>query len=75
MSLAAAFATGRLAARATDRRFGPGRDHREAERRELEVREAELRVLARRSPVAPPVAARRDYTERGRHAAPRPARA
>jgi hypothetical protein len=75
MSLAAAFTTGRLAARATDRRYGAGRARRETERRELEVRQAERRVLARRSAVAPPVTAAREYTERGRHAAPRPARA
>jgi hypothetical protein len=75
MSLAAAFTTGRLAAHATDRRFGTGRARRETERRELAVRQAELRVLARRSAVAPPVTAAREYTERGRHAAPRPARA
>lgn len=75
MSLAAALTTRRLAARAADRRSSPGRTRRQTERREFEVRQAELRVLARRGAVAPPVAARREYTERGRHAAPRPARA
>ncbi|GAA1791762.1 hypothetical protein [Agromyces lapidis] len=66
MHLAAAFAAGHLAARATDRRF-------RAPDLETEIREAHERVIARRDAlvVAP---SRRDYPERGRHAAvPRPA--
>ncbi|WP_022890638.1 hypothetical protein [Agromyces italicus] len=65
MHLAAALAAGRLAARAADRRF-------RAPELETEIREAHERVIARRvAPVAAP--SRRDYPERGRHAAPRPA--
>ena len=72
MSLAAAFAAGHLAARTTDRRFRAT---------EAEIAAAHERVTARRSalvgvaaPAAPAaVPARRTYTERGRHAAPRPA--
>lgn len=65
MSLAAAFTAGHLAARATERRFRAT---------EVEIAAAHERVLARRSAAAP-APARRVYTERGRHAAPRPARA
>lgn len=71
MHLAAAFAAGHLAARATDRRFRAT---------EHEIREAHERVVARRearvladSPSAAPARAPHEYTERGRHAAPRPA--
>ena len=74
MSLTAAFAAGHLAARATDRRFRAT---------EAEIAAAHERVAARRSALvavaapdsarAPAAAAQRDYTERGRHAAPRPA--
>lgn len=75
MSLAAAFAAGHLAARATDRRFRAT---------EAEIAAAHERVAARRTalvmaaapvaaPAAPPALAPRAYTERGRHAAPRPA--
>jgi hypothetical protein len=67
MSLAAAFTAGHLAARATERRFRASED---------EIAAAHERVLARRSAAAAAAAsARRAYTERGRHAAPRPARA
>jgi hypothetical protein len=63
MSLARAFAAGGLAARRSDRRFRTT---------EAEIRDAERRVVERRSAaVVTPV--RREYTERGRHAAPRPA--
>ncbi|MFB6611869.1 hypothetical protein ACFCVO_16190 [Agromyces sp. NPDC056379] len=67
MSLAAAFAAGHLAARATDRRFRAT---------EAEIDAAHERVAARRRAlvaVTAPAPERRDYTERGRHAAPRPA--
>ncbi|SIO21245.1 hypothetical protein [Agromyces cerinus] len=65
MSLAAAFAAGHHSARATDRRFRAT---------ESEIREAHERVTARRTAiVAAPSPTRREYTERGRHAAPRPA--
>jgi hypothetical protein len=74
MELAHAIAAGGLAARKTERRFTASN---------AEVREAERRVMARRAAatvaasVAPSgaTAARREYPERGRHAAPRPARA
>jgi hypothetical protein len=70
MDLAHAIAAGGLAARLTDRRFTAS---------DAEVREAEQRVLARRTAAAMAASgatsARREYTERGRHAAPRPARA
>jgi len=75
MSLAAAFAAGHLAARATERRFRAT---------EAEIVAAHERVVARRTAAAPllaptptptPTPTRRVYTERGRHAAPRPARA
>lgn len=65
MDLAHAIAVGGLAARRTDRRFRAG---------EEEVRAAEQRALARRSARAA-ASARREFTERGRHAAPRPASA
>ncbi len=65
MSLAHAFAAGGLAARHTERRFRTT---------EAEIREAEQRVIERRS-AAVEASARREYTERGRHAAPRPASA
>ncbi|MGW9631062.1 hypothetical protein ACWGST_10190 [Agromyces sp. NPDC055520] len=73
MSLAAAFGAGHLAARVTDRRFRAT---------EAEIAAAHVRVAARRSAligvtgtaaVPAAVPARREYTERGRHAAPRPA--
>ncbi|PWC02992.1 hypothetical protein DCE94_14565 [Agromyces badenianii] len=63
MDLAHAFAAAGLAARRTERR------HRTTE---AEIRAAHARVTARRAAlVATP--APRDYAERGRHAAPRPA--
>jgi len=62
MGLAHAFAAGGLAARHTERRFRTT---------EAEVREAEQRVIERRTAVVV-ASARREYTERGRHAAPRP---
>lgn len=67
MSLAAAFAAGHLAARATDRRVRAT---------QAEIAAAHERVAARRTALvtaAAPARAPRDYTERGRHAAPRPA--
>jgi hypothetical protein len=61
MDLVHALAAGGLAARATDRRFTTD---------EGEVRAAERRAVARREAL---VAARRpEYSERGRHVAPRP---
>lgn len=63
MSLAHAFGAGGLAARRSDRRFRTT---------EAEIGEAERRVVERRS-AAVVTSARREYTERGRHAAPRPA--
>ena len=63
MSLAHAFAAGGLAARHDDRRFRTT---------EAEIREAEQRVIERRTAVVV-TGARREYPERGRHAAPRPA--
>jgi hypothetical protein len=65
MDLAHAIAAGGLAARVTHRRFTGS---------EAEVREAEQRVIARRA-AAVAASGGRVYTERGRHAAPRPARA
>lgn len=65
MDLAHALAAGGIAARRTERRFRAD---------EEEVRAAEQRVLARRSARAA-ASARREFTERGRHAAPRPASA
>ena len=65
MSLAAAFAAGHLAARATERRFRST---------ESEIAAAHERIVARRTGAAT-VPAPRLYAERGRHAAPRPARA
>ena len=65
MDLAHAIALGGLAARRTDRRFRSGDE---------EVRAAEERALARRSARAA-ASARPELTERGRHAAPRPANA
>ena len=65
MDLAHAIAAGGLSARTTAGRFRTT---------EAEVREAEARALARRaSAVEAP--ARRELSERGRHAAPRPAQA
>jgi hypothetical protein len=65
MDLAHALALGGLAARRTERRFRAD---------DAEVRAAEQRALARRSARAAALA-RREFTERGRHAAPRPANA
>jgi hypothetical protein len=65
MTIAHAIATAGLAALATDRL---------SMTTELEIREAERRVIERRSAVAA-ASDRRTYTEHGRHAAPRPARA
>ncbi|WP_232498836.1 hypothetical protein [Agromyces humatus] len=65
MDLARAITAGGLAARRTDRRFTAT---------EAEVRAAERRSLDRRLG-AVAAAGRREYTEAGRHAAPRPARA
>jgi hypothetical protein len=67
MSFAHAVAAGFLSARITERRFG-------ARTTEAEIREAEQRVIERRT-AAVSASDRREYTERGRHAAPRPARA
>jgi hypothetical protein len=74
MDLAHAMVAGGLAGRMTGRRFSAG---------DAEVREAEQRVFARRAAAAVAasgvasgaIPARREYPERGRHAAPRPARA
>lgn len=75
MDLAHAIAAGGLAARLTGRRFTAS---------DTEVREAERRVFERRRASVAAGAAdaasadgsrRREYPERGRHAAPRPARA
>jgi len=63
MSLAHAFAAGGLSARHTERRLRTT---------EAEIREAEQRVIERRTVVVV-ASARREYPERGRHAAPRPA--
>jgi len=65
MDLALAIAAGGLAARRTERRFVTTED---------EIRAAERRVGERRT-AAVAASGRREYTERGRHAAPRPARA
>jgi len=65
MDLAHAIAAGGLAARRTDRRFTTT---------EEEIRAAELRVLERRM-AAVAASGRREYTQGGRHAAPRPVRA
>ena len=64
MDLAHAIAAGALSARSTERRFRTT---------EAEVAEAERRAIARRT-AAVEAAAPREYTERGRHAVPRPAR-
>ena len=64
MSIAHAVAAAGLAALATDRL------HKTTE---TEIQAAERRVLERRAAQA--ASERREYTERGRHAAPRPARA
>jgi hypothetical protein len=74
MDLAHAIVAGGLAARLTDRRFTAG---------DAEVREAEQRVIARRAAAAGAAvgaasgaaSGKREYPERGRHAAPRPVRA
>lgn len=65
MDLAHAIVAGGLAARATERRLVAT---------EAEVREAERRATERRVAVTA-ASARAHPTERGRHAAPRPARA
>jgi hypothetical protein len=65
MRIAHAIAVAGLAALATDRIHTAT---------ETEIRAAEQRVVERRTPDAVP-SGRREYTERGRHAAPRPARA
>ena len=65
MTIAHAIAAAGLAALATEHRFTTT---------EAEVREAERRVLERRA-AAVAASGRREYTERGRHSAPRPARA
>lgn len=65
MDLAHAFVAQVVAARATDRRFTAT---------EAEIRDAERRVAARRT-TAVAASGSRQYSERGRHAAPRPARA
>lgn len=65
MDLAHAIALGGLAARRTDRRLRAD---------ETEVRAAERRAIARRS-ARVAASARPELTERGRHAAPRPASA
>jgi len=65
MSIAHAVAAAGLAALATDRL------HKATE---TEIRAAERRVIERRTQ-AEAASGRRAYTERGRHAAPRPARA
>jgi len=72
MDLVHALAAGGLAARATDRRFSADdAEVREAERRATARRAA---LVARREAVAA-ASTGREYTERGRHAAPRPASA
>jgi hypothetical protein len=65
MHLAHVIATGVRAARRTERRFTAI---------ETEVRAAERRVVERRAAAAA-ASGSREYTERGRHAASRPARA
>jgi hypothetical protein len=65
MSFTHAIAAAGLAALATDRL---------SKTTAGEVREAERRVIERRM-AAVAASTRRDYTEHGRHAAPRPARA
>ena len=65
MDIAHAIATGVRAARRSERRFAVA---------EAEIRAAERRVVERRT-AAVAASGRREYTERGRHAAPRPARA
>jgi hypothetical protein len=64
MDLAHAIAAGALSARRTDRR---------SRATEAEIHEAERRVAARREAVVPTATVHR-FDERGRHAAPRPAR-
>ena len=63
MTLAHAFAMAGLGARRTDRRVSAAT--------EAEIREAQQRVVERRAGLVAASASRR-YTERGRHAAPRP---
>jgi hypothetical protein len=65
MHLAHAIAAAGLSARTTRHRFTTT---------EAEVREAERRVVERRT-ARVVASAPREYPERGRHAAPRPARA
>jgi hypothetical protein len=65
MHLAHVIATGVRAARRTERRFTAI---------ETEIRAAERRIVERRT-AAVAVSGSREYTERGRHAAPRPSRA
>ena len=64
MDLAHAIAAAVLAARRNGRRSTAA---------DAEIRAAERRVIARRSPVVA-TSGGREYAERGRHAAPRPAR-
>lgn len=61
MDLAHSFVAQVVAARATDRRFAAT---------ETEIRDAERRVAARRTTAAA-ASGRSEYSERGRHAAPR----
>ena len=70
MDLVHALAAGGLAARATDRRFGGRRQVREPSA----ARPRRAALVARREAVAA-ASTGREYTERGRHAAPRPASA
>ncbi|WP_448810592.1 hypothetical protein [Agromyces bauzanensis] len=65
MDLAHAIAASGLAGRTAERRFRST---------EAEIREAEQRMAARRTAAAA-ASVPRAYPERGRHAAPRPARA
>lgn len=64
MSIAHAVAAAGLAA------FASNRQHKATE---TEIRAAERRVIERRA-ATHAESGRREYTERGRHAAPRPAR-
>ncbi|MFC9561240.1 hypothetical protein [Agromyces sp. NPDC056965] len=70
MSLAAAFAAGHLAARTTDRRFRATEAEIDAAHERVAARHRALVAVAA---AAAPTPERRDYTEHGRHAAPRPA--
>ncbi|MBM7831330.1 hypothetical protein JOE59_002035 [Agromyces cerinus] len=75
MSLTAAFAAGHLAARASDRRFRATEAEIAAAHERVAARRSALVTVAAPGPARSPAAApaQRDYTERGRHAAPRPA--